>query len=259
MDIFGQVAALFTARQTRKASDFDALVKAVADGNPPPPATIAELLEAAGKTPDDLQREVTRRQQRAEFARRLAELPAMQEEAAELKRKGSAEMQRFQALITPLQQEHQRTIDGLNGRFFFLAARIPEAESMADKLRQTYEGPLTAELDDLRMKQGELGRAIRKALQTAERHEHDASFTKPAEPDYIQTVRSEGKFLGVVAESTTWTKITHAEPVRILSAEDQSTEMAAAKACRQSAAELQRELDLLTQREQEILRLMLEP
>ena len=187
MSIFEQVAALFTARQTQRVSGFDDLARTIADGNPPSPEAIAAALEEFGRTPDDLQREVTRRQQRAEFARRLAEVPALQEEAAELKRKGAAEVAQHEAIIKPLVEEHRRNIKTLDGRYLFLMARIPESESMKDKLLASYRGPLTTELDENRAKQARLNREIHKILETAKRHEHATSFTR-REESCVQTV-----------------------------------------------------------------------
>jgi hypothetical protein len=259
MSLFEQVAVLFKARETKKASDFDGLVRAVADGAALSPEAIAAALEQFDRTPDDLQTAVERRQQRVEFARRLAEVPQLEAEKRELETKGSAETVRYEALLKPLQEEHKRIMDGLNGRYYFVAARIPQAQSMADNLRQTYTGPLQDELDANRQEQARLNREIHKILESAKRHENAASFTRPAEPDFIQTVRSEGKFLGVIAESTTWTKLTHAEPVRILSAEDESTEQAAAQSLCETAAEKQAALAKLVERETAILAEMLNP
>ena len=49
------------------------------------------------------------------------------------------------------------------------------------------------------------------------------------------------------------------ERTPLLSPEDQSTELAAAKSLRETAAQLQRELQVLVAREQEILIEMLQP
>ena len=266
MSLFDQVAALFKARQTKKTNDFDGLVAAVIDGTPPGPEAIAELLEAADKTPDDLQREVTRRQQRRQDAAVLAEVPALQEEAAELKGKGAAESQRFEAAIKPLREAYQQTIGSLNDRYFAIMRQIPVAESMRAKLIATYRGPLEAELTGNREQQAELSREIHQTIKLAEKHEHESQFVRKPNK-FVEVVRELGQVVGVVASSTTWEKTTPTEaafaavedPFAGVSPEESEAKKAAAKSLRAKVATMQAELARLVERETAILAEMLQP
>ena len=129
--IFEAVAEVFRTRKQKQAGDFSELVRQLADGKGNPgPAEIAELLETGGKTPADLQAAVEYRLKRLEFARRLAELPGLQGEKAELERKGAEENERYRLLVKPLEEQHLQNIATLNGRYRTVAAAIPVAESM---------------------------------------------------------------------------------------------------------------------------------
>jgi hypothetical protein len=219
--LFAQVAELFLARQVKKASGFDELAQAVADGKAPSPTKIAEQLEEFGKTPEDLEREVTRRQQRVADAQRLATLPALHDEKAELERKAAKENARYEAVLKPLQQEHQQTIDGLNDRYRNVVAQIPAVEGLRDKLRQSYVGPLQAELAEISAKQQEIQQSISTIEATAEVHETAA----------------EGTDLD----------------------DDRASRRAAAKGCREGAAARRKELVPLVARAAEISELVLQP
>jgi len=216
------------------------------------------LLEAAGKTPPDMVTEVNHFKERAADARQLATLPALQAEKTELERKGTAEVARFEAAVKPLKEEHAKNMRGVNNRYREVVAAIPQVEALREKLRRSYVGPLTIEFDDVRMKQGEVGRKIGALLKTAAKHEHAASFTRREESS-IQVVRERGELVGVVAESLTWDKMSTLKDTPILPCEELDTLQAAAKACREQAAELQKQLDVLIAREAEILELMLLP
>jgi hypothetical protein len=259
--LFSQVAEVFSRRQAKKTEDRETLVNAILDGGKkaPTPAQIATALDEMGWDPEGLEKEVARRQQRRQDAAALAEVPALEKEKAELERKGAAEVARYEALIAPLRQEHQRNIGTLNGRFHFVAARIPEALEMRNKLLQSYRGPLTTELDDNRAKQAELQREIQTAIRQAERHEHAATFTRSQEPSFVQQVSQAGQFVGVVAESLGWDKVKDLESVSLLPPDERKAAEAAAKSCREEAAKLQKQVDAMVRREAEILELMLEP
>ena len=107
------------------------------------------------------------------------------------------------------------------------------------RLLQTYVGPLTTELDENRTKQAELNREIRKALEAAKRHEHDASFTRHEE-SCVQTVHERGQLVGVVAESLTWDKMSEVKDTPILPREELDALQSAAKSLRGAAAEKQK-------------------
>ena len=148
IELLERVKEVFSTRQRKKVSDFDQLTAAVVDGKGPDAATIAVQLEECGKTPEDLAGAVEYRQQRRQDAAILAEIPALENEKAELERKGREEDARFEALLKPLAEEHRQIADKLNGRYRYITARIPQAEGVKARLLQTYVGPLTAELDE---------------------------------------------------------------------------------------------------------------
>ena len=86
LNLFAQVAEVFTRRQRKKIEDFDALAKTIAAGGDktPNPADIAAALDEAGKTPLDLEREVARRKDRQELAHGLARVPGLRAQLAEV-------------------------------------------------------------------------------------------------------------------------------------------------------------------------------
>ena len=112
--LFSQVAEVFTRRQTKKVEDREALVTAILAGGKkaPTPAQIATALDEMDWTPEALEKEVTRRQQRQADAAALAEVPALEQEKAELERKGRAEVARYrgpcQALAARASADHRR-------------------------------------------------------------------------------------------------------------------------------------------------------
>ena len=137
-------------RQQKKAADFDALAARLATGKKVSLEEITDELETLGRTAEELDTEVNRRQQRQQFAATLATLPQLQADKAELERKASKENLRHEAIVKPLEEAHRQTIDGLNARYGDVLRQIPVAESMKDKLRETYRGPLTEELAEIR-------------------------------------------------------------------------------------------------------------
>ena len=220
--LFTQVAEVFTRRQQKKIEDFDALVRAIMVGGKKPPtaAQIAEALDDAGKTPVDLEREVTRRQQRVEYARRFAEIPGLQKKMAQLEQAGAAEANRFR----PLEEEHQETVRRLTGQAYTLEQQIAAAQGMQSKLLASYSGPLRDELASLGAKQREVNESIRAAEQTAAEHERAADVTG----------------------------FSNSYPGTIVSDADVASRRLAAKTCRETAAELKKKLPPLIARAAEI-------
>ncbi len=161
--IFEAVAAVFRKREKEAAGDFDALVKAVAGDTPPDPEEIAVQLEQFRKTPAELEQAVTRRQKRREDAALLADVPLLEAEKAELNRKADEENARFEALVRPLREEHQRNIGTFVNRGWLIEAQIPKAQAAKVRLLDSYTGPLTAELDGNRERQRELNFEISKS------------------------------------------------------------------------------------------------
>lgn len=264
MSLFDQVAALFKARQTKKTNDFDSMVTALVGGTPPPPAAIAELLEVAGRTPDDLEREVARRQRRQADAAALAELPALEKEKASLEAAGTAESQRYEALVRPLREEHERTLVALNGRYRYIVDRIPQAEAMRVKLLETYRGPLRDELDSNRQRQGELNREISTAAKLARRHEHDLSFVRKGDKEPLRVVHTPSE--SFIVGDPMWDKTTPEAAAQDaldmqagMTPEEIENKKGILKGLRETLAKAQAELDALVKREAEILELMLQP
>ncbi len=257
MSMFSQVAELLTRREQKKTEDFDSLAKAVADGGKKAPTVtqIAERLESLGRTAADLEAEVVRRQQRQPTPRSWQPSPP----SLPSWKVWAGRSWRLTRNSGPSKRNTPTARHQLFGNVQWKQQQVTAAEAMRAKLLASYRGPLQQELDDNRAKQGELNREITKAVRSAESHEHAATFSKAPEPTYVQEVRQGGTFLGVVAESTAWTKMKDQERTPLLSAEDQSAELAAAKSLRESVVQLQRELDVLVAREVAILDEMLVP
>ncbi len=255
--LFSQVAEVFTRRQAKKVEDREALVTAILAGGKkaPTPAQIATALDEMDWTPEALEKEVARRQQRQADASVLAEIPALEKEKGELEAKGNAEEARYQAVVKPLQAEHAKNMELLNGRYRYIVMRIPQAEGMRNKLIASYAGPLTDELDANRARQGELNREIRTLTKAAEQHEHLATFTK-REDSYLEVRRTDTE---VLVGNLEWQKVKDAPQVPILSKEEIKTRQADAKSLRDTVAEKQKELDSLVKRESQILEEMLQP
>ena len=208
-------------RQQKKAADFDALAARLATGKNVSLEEITDELETLGRTVEELDVEVCRRQQRQQYAATLAALPQLRAEKAELERAAAQENVRYEAALRPLEADHQRTIDSLNGRYREVVVQIPVAESMTGKLLETYRGPLQPELSEIRDKQMEIMASVALIERTAVFHEECASSSDLSS--------------------------------------DRASRQKTAKSCREAAAEKKAELPALEARAAEIERLMLEP
>jgi hypothetical protein len=219
--LFSQVAEVFTRRQQKKIEDREALVNAILGKQPPTAAQIATTLDEIGWAPDGLEKEVARRLQRRQYAATLAALPQLRAEKAELERAAEQENVRYEAALRPLEADHQRTIDSLNGRYREVVVQIPVAESMTGKLLETYRGPLQPELSEIRDKQMEIMASVALIVRTAVFNEEAASSSDVAD--------------------------------------DRASRQKIAKGCRAAEAEKKAELPALEARAAEIERLMLQP
>ena len=242
-------------RQQKKAADFDALAARLAAGKKVNLEEITDELETLGRTAEELDAEVSRRQQRQADAAQLATVPAIKAELEEIGNQIMAEDERFK----PLADAHQEKRRQLFGTAQWKQNQVTAAETMRAKLLASYRGPLTTELDENRAKQAELNREIFTAIRSAESHEHQATFTSPPEPSFVQQVHERGQLVGVVAESLGWEKVKDLESAPLLPPEEINSLQAAAKSLRETVAQKQKELDALVKREAEIFELMLEP
>jgi len=250
--LFAQVAEVFTRRQEKKIEDREALVKSILDGGKKAPtaAQIATALDEMGWTPEALEKEIARRQQRRDEAAALAEIPALEKEKAELERKGAAEVARFDALVKPLQDEHAKNMEAVNGRYRYVVMRIPQAEAMRNKLLASYSGPLEAQLIENREEQARLNREISTANKTAQMHEDHLQFSEPGE-------------LTAAMDKTDWVKVKESTGATAwhqgMSPEEIKSAKEIAATCRQAAADKKKELAALVKREAEIMEEMLQP
>jgi hypothetical protein len=251
-------------RQQKKSADFDALAVRLATGKTVAVEEITDELETLGRTAEELDAEVSRRQRRIADAGALAEVPALQEEAAEIQARGAAESQRYEALVRPLREEHERTLVALNGRYRYIVDRIPQAEAMRVKLLETYRGPLRDELDSNRQRQGELNREISTAAKLARRHEHDLSFVRKGDKEPLRVVHTPSE--SFIVGDPMWGKTTPEAAAQDaldmqagMTPEEIENKKGILKSLRETLAKAQAELDALVKREAEILELMLQP
>ena len=229
MSMFSQVAELLTRREQKKTEDFDSLVRAVVDGGKKAPTItqIAERLESLGRTAADLEAEVNRRQQRIADAAKLATVPALQKQMADLERQGAAEANRFR----PLEAEHRATVRRLTSEAAALQIQIEDAAATENKLLASYAGPLRDEAAANAAEQNQIEQSIRAAEQTAVEHERAADVTGFS-----------NSYPGTTASDT-----------------DVASRRTAAKTCGETAAELKKKLRPLIARAAEIQAEMLNP
>jgi hypothetical protein len=159
-----QVRGLFSKRQAKRTQDFDSLAAEIAAGREVAPEDVVQILDGAGKTPDELQRAVTYRQQRLDLRAKVDDLPRLEKEAARIEADYQAEAARWKKL----EEEHEAILAPMRFQSKDIQYRIKEAKTALQLLRTNYAGPLTAEIAKLESKQAEITRAIR-----AEEHPRD--------------------------------------------------------------------------------------
>ncbi len=236
MSICIQVADLLKRRKSKKQESFETLVRTIATAGDTPPAAeqIAAILEESGKTPAELEREVTRIQGRQKLAQRLAELPDLQAKREEVAAAYKTEQERF----APLVQEHNRTNAALIGRADHLQQQITEAEGARRKLLENYRGPLENELVENRSQQAALNRAVKLMEETAAQH---------IEAVVYEQARTRGEATNLL------------DPMVVLSERVVEGKRAAAQSCRETAQKRKEELFAIQAREAEILSEMAKP
>lgn len=119
---------------TTSATSYRALVRAVAQGaNTPPPAEATELLKAAGKTVDDLERDADVVRKRIDIAARLVDVDAAEREIAALGKKIAAADERLAAA----RREYDNAVSGPNARIRSIRASLTDSDQAKRGLIET--------------------------------------------------------------------------------------------------------------------------
>ena len=194
VDLVSKVVTDHREEQARALSAYRGLVRSVADGTEPTAAHLVDALTAAGKTADDLRRDVGAIIRRREDARKMADIPAIRQEMADLERKA----QEAEAAFNPVAEKHKATIRELGRIWLAAKRRLEDAYGAPDRLKRSYpeDGPLHAEIGRLRAEAREIEGNIR-ALQA------QANRTAPNEAieDAMTWIRAEN--LGRATEGDT--------------------------------------------------------
>ena len=220
MELLTKVADIFRARQEKKASGFDELVKTLAAGGKKAPSAdqIAAALEEFGKAPETWRPVWMQGKSGATMPHSWQPYRDCGSSLPNCSAKGRLSAERF----APLLDAHHKKIGELNRQAAGVQIAIENAATMEDKLRETYIGPLRDEMGEIGKERAEIERAIRSIEKTAAEHENQATGQN-------------------------------------ISDEDKMSRKATAEGCRQAAAEQRKRLPPLQKREAEIMEAMLRP
>ena len=138
-----QAAALSQRQQAERAAAVEDLRDRQAAGELPDPAEIVRVTEAAGVSIEDYAASVEWKEMRLALTAELATAPALQKQFDEAKRAEFAETARWEKLV----KEHEALAGPLRSKVLTLDQAIARARGCLDKLRETYRGPLLAELE----------------------------------------------------------------------------------------------------------------
>jgi seryl-tRNA synthetase len=153
-ELVGKIARRLDAAKQKRESDYDALVRKIADGKEPPLETVEATLQGAGKTAADLEAAVELLVERRRLRAIADKLPALESEAAALQVKAG----KANAILEAAEQEHARAIHPIQCRLEEIAQARYAAQSAVTELRRIYRGPevtersaaINARLNDLR-------------------------------------------------------------------------------------------------------------
>lgn len=148
-DILSKIAGRQQKRQKTSAERFARLVAQVADGKEP--AEADEVLEASGRTAEDLAREVQRLVRRREAAEKVKLADAVAAERAQLEEKAAAAQRKLEAAQRTASEQWAAAIGPIQERLRVLELLERQGRQAADYLRDTCEdSELLARLDELR-------------------------------------------------------------------------------------------------------------
>lgn len=166
MDILEKVAAVFRKREAKRIHDFAELVAAVADNAPPSPEVIAEALDRCGKTAAELSAALDYRRGRQAMRAKLDGVSRLESELGAVQDAFHTEQARWQKL----EAEHAKVSTPLVSKAIQLEAAIREGRGMAARLRATYVGPLTDELQTVEAQAADVSRQIAGLRDLREQH-----------------------------------------------------------------------------------------
>jgi hypothetical protein len=155
--LFETLGRTFRQREEKKAGDFAALARAVADGKAPKDTEILDQLERFGKSPGDLQSAVELLTARRQAAAALARAKGVPSERASTEAKLREAGAICDTAITSARQKFESAAAPLRVRLTELDAIERAGERARDLLTQTADtAESAAEVADLRARRDEL-------------------------------------------------------------------------------------------------------
>lgn len=180
------VGEIFRKKEQRAAADFDALVKAFDDeSKPPKPAWIAEQLERLAETPAELESTLEYRRNRLGLRAKLATLPQLQGELADVQAVYTREMEKW----GPVEQSHKSTILQCEVEANRLETAIADCKSMESKLRAGYQGGLLDELAAISIERQQVWREQQAVASTREHHHRELTCYRSPEHPLVESAK----------------------------------------------------------------------
>ncbi|CAN5423510.1 hypothetical protein BH11PLA2_BH11PLA2_43950 [soil metagenome] len=147
-------------RKVKIAGDFESVVAKIAVGEAVPVETVSDILDATGRTPDDLAAAVSSRERRIELAKTLAEQPKAEARQREVQaRFDSAERARADAFERAEAAFHVAT-EPLIAEARVLEATIARGESARNELRSGASAAAKAAVNAIVTRKADIDRQL---------------------------------------------------------------------------------------------------
>lgn len=150
-NFFDAVTDAFKQYRREKIDDFSTLVRAVVENRDFDPADAAAILDAAGKTPEDLKAAVDLARQRDTWRAMVADEPKLRAERSALGEKAAMLRKEFEEALKAVEAKHQAEFAPINARILEIdsaihqivyqnpAAKLLETSPVWDETRAVFE------------------------------------------------------------------------------------------------------------------------
>jgi chromosome segregation ATPase len=167
-------------RKDAKAIAYRDLVLLIVNGKEPSIEKVETALDAAGKTPADLRRDVERCADRKAKVEQLARLPKLEQEIKAIDEKLAAEAAKFKKM----EEQHAAIVDPLGWQRQSLSQEMYTISQLADELRRTCtDETLLARAKENRVKLDDVARRMKEQQDNAERCRANAATAEDRSKD----------------------------------------------------------------------------
>lgn len=166
MSLIESITDKLRRRNQQRWETFDALVKATADGETIDPDDAADVLEATGKTPDELDAAVELLRKRREWRATLDLREELQQKLAELENERTEANERLAAV----RQAHREALERIREADLAIRGQLAACEGAEASLQSTYNAePVIQRLDEIKNETAPLRAELRRLQETCGR------------------------------------------------------------------------------------------